>query len=490
MGAVHAAAPVATVVAAPLIRTVECGNHGSLPERNPLVAQVWAILVDRVSEVAKNGVASGVEHVPAAALVRWSASALIVAGVVLAVTGPLHPSLRGVDISTAVRGAGYWGALHLAGLAFVACEAYGLAGIVAVHHRRLPRYGVAGALLMVPGLFSLAGIAVSEAVAWPVLATDAPQLLTLNSPLLRSAVFVVSIAPVVLVPVGVALVGAAIARSRVLPAAAGWAFAATTVAFFALDGPFVPVLGPMSAVAAGAAHIWLGVALWRRAGAPREAVGRPGGPLIGLAGCALATAGVLLAVGAVLHPDILETDVAAAVRATPRWDWLHIGYLLALVLQGYALAGMVALHAGRLGRIGITGAVLAVPGLAAAAGGIVMEATTFPIAAAAAPNLLAWSGPILSGPSARVLAVAAVPYFLGFILVAIGVARAGVLPAAPGWLFAVSLVLYAALAGPFVQILGWLSGLLLAAAALWLGTAIWRVALDTRHAAPTATATG
>jgi hypothetical protein len=443
-----------------------------------------------VSEVATNGVASHIEQVPAPALVRWSASALIVAGVVLAVTGPLHPSLRGVDISTAVRGTGHWSALHLAGLAFVACEAYGLAGIVAVHHRRLPRYGVAGALLMVPGLFSLAGIAVSEAVVWPVLATDAPQLLTLNSPLLSSAVFVVSIAPVVLVPVGVALVGAAIARSRVLPALAGWAFAATTVAFFALDGPFLPVLGPLSAVAAGAAHIWLGVALWRRADAPGQVVGRPVGPLIALAGCALATAGVLLAVGAVLHPDILETDVAAAVRATPRWDWLHIGYLLALVLQGYALAGLGALHAGRLGRVGITGAVLAVPGLAAAAGAIIMEATTFPIVAATAPHLLAWSGPILSGPSARVLAVAAVPYFLGFVLVAVGVARAGVLPAAPGWLFAVSLVLYAALAGPFVHILDWLSGLLLAAAALWLGTATWRVALDTRHAAPTRTAAG
>src|SRR4029450_13653952 len=100
--------------------------------------------------------------------------------------------------------------------------------------------------------------------------------------------------------------------ARVLPALAGWAFAATTVAFFALDGPFLPVLGPMSAVAAGAAHIWLGVGLWPRAGAPGQAVGRPGGPLIALAGCALAAAGVLLAVGAVLHPDILETDVAAA----------------------------------------------------------------------------------------------------------------------------------------------------------------------------------
>ena len=139
-------------------------------------------------------------------------------------------------------------------------------------------------------------------------------------------------------------------------------------------------------------------------------------------------------------------------------------------------------------RIGIAGAVLAVPGLAAAAGAIVMEATTFPIVAAAAAHLLAWSGPILSGLSARVLAVAAVPYFLGYVLVAVGVARAGVVPAASGWLFAVSLVLYAALAGPFVQILGWLSGLLLAAAALWLGTATWRVALDTRHTAPTGTA--
>jgi hypothetical protein len=197
----------------------------------------------------------------------------------------------------------------------------------------------------------------------------------------------------------------------------------------------------------------------------------------------LAAAGVLLAVGAVLHPNILDTDVAVVVRGTRRWDWLHIAYLVAFVLQGYALAGLVALHAGRWGRVGVTGAVLAVPGLAAAAGGIVMEATTFPAIAADAPHLLAWGGPILAGSSARIVAAAAGAYFLGFVLVAVGVARAGVLPAATGWLFAVSLVLYAALAGPFVPILGWLSGLLLAAAALWLGTAIWRVALPTRHAA-------
>ncbi len=97
---------------------------------------------------------------------------------------------------------------------------------------------------------------------------------------------------------------------------------------------------------------------------------------------------------------------------------------------------------------------LAVPGLAAAAGATVMEATTFPAIAADVPHLLAWGGPILAGSSARIVIAAAVAYFLGFVLVALGVARAGVLPAAPGWLFAVSLVLYAALAGPFVPILG------------------------------------
>ena len=94
-------------------------------------------------------------------------------------------------------------------------------------------------------------------------------------------------------------------------------------------------------------------------------------------------------------------------------------------------------------------------------------------------------GPILAGSSARIVVAAARAHFLGFVLVAVGVARAGVLPAAPGWLFAVALVLYAALASPFVRILSWLSGLLLTAAALWLGTAIWRIALTARHPALT-----
>jgi hypothetical protein len=121
--------------------------------------------------------------------------------------------------------------------------------------------------------------------------------------------------------------------------------------------------------------------------------------LVGLAGVALAGAGVLLAVGAMLHPNILGTDIAAVVRATRRWDWLHIAYLVAFVLQGYALAGLVALHAGRWGRVGVTGAVLAVPGLAAAAGAVVMEATTFPAIAADAPT--SWPGVARSWPGHR-----------------------------------------------------------------------------------------
>jgi hypothetical protein len=62
--------------------------------------------------------------------------------------------------------------------------------------------------------------------------------------------------------------------------------------------------------------------------------------------------------------------------------------------------------------------------------------------------------------------------FLGLVLVGIGIERAGVLPRRTGIMLAAATVLFAALEGPFLPVLGDIAVVLFAAAQVWLGRAL------------------
>jgi hypothetical protein len=207
--------------------------------------------------------------------VRWSGAGLVLAGLlILPVVG--HPDIFETGFADASRGP-FWAPGHAAGLVVAVLSLLGLAGLAARHGTRLGRLGAAGMILTVVGLVVTASLAALEAFAFPVLAREAPALLDIDGPLLGSATVRAVGGLALLWFVGLALVGLAVERAGVLPRGAGALLAGAAVAFAAFEGPFVPVLGPLSVLLFAVAHAWVGWALFTdRSPVGGQAGGAPG----------------------------------------------------------------------------------------------------------------------------------------------------------------------------------------------------------------------
>ena len=179
----------------------------------------------------------------------------------------------------------------------------------------------------------------------------------------------------------------------------------------------------------------------------------------------------LLILPTVAHPDIFDVGLAAASLQT-YWAVGHAAGLLVVVLSLFGLAGLAVSHRARLGRLGVMGLVGAVVGLVAAAGLAAVEALVFPPLARAAPELLAFDGPIAGSWWFRALGGLALLWLLGSVLLGIAVEQAGVLPRGRGALFATGAFAFAAFAGPFVPVLEIVGIVLLAVAHAWSGAAL------------------
>lgn len=183
-------------------------------------------------------------------------------------------------------------------------------------------------------------------------------------------------------------------------------------------------------------------------------------------------AGVLI-LAELAHPDALGIGFAASSRQ-PLWPALHLAWVLAAVLTLFGLAGLMARYGAALGRLGVAGAVLVVPGLVVAAGLFLAEAFVFPVLARENPALLDLDGALLGSPALRLAGGLAGLWFIGLVLVGVAVERARVLPRFAGMLLAVATVLFAALEGPFVPVAGDLAVVVFSAAQVWLGGALVR----------------
>jgi hypothetical protein len=185
-------------------------------------------------------------------------------------------------------------------------------------------------------------------------------------------------------------------------------------------------------------------------------------------GCWIA-AGVLF-LAELAHPNALDIGFAEA-SVQSQWPAMHLALVLAGILTIFGMAGLVARHGPALGRLGIAGAVLAVPGVVVAAGLFLAEAFLFPGIARADPALLDLDGPLL-GWTLRLAGALAGLWFIGLTLVGLAVERARVLPRGTGILLAVGTVLFAALEGPFLPVAGKVAVVIFAAAHIRLGLAL------------------
>jgi len=191
------------------------------------------------------------------------------------------------------------------------------------------------------------------------------------------------------------------------------------------------------------------------------------------------TAGVLL-LAELAHPNALDIGFAAAARQST-WPAMHVALVLAGVLTVFGLAGLVARFGSALGRLGLSGCLLAVPGVVVAAGLFLAEALLFPGIAQQDPALLDLDGSLLGSPGLRFIGGLAGLWFLGLTLVGLAVERARVLARGAGILLAVGTVLFAALEGPFLPIAGKVAVVIFAAAHIRLGLALVSLRSSTAH---------
>jgi hypothetical protein len=190
-------------------------------------------------------------------------------------------------------------------------------------------------------------------------------------------------------------------------------------------------------------------------------------------GCWIAAG--LLVLAELAHPDALSIGFAASSLQT-LWPAVHVAWTLSTIMTLFGLTGLLARHGAALGRLGIVGAMLALPGLVVAAGLFLTEAYAFPVLAEENPALLDVDGVLLGSPAFRLTAGVVGLWFVGLVLVGLAIERGHVLPRGTGMLLAVSLALFAALEGPFLPVAGHLSVVVFSGAQIWLGWALLREA--------------
>jgi hypothetical protein len=191
--------------------------------------------------------------------IRWSGLGLVGAGV-LTLSALWHPDIFETGL-VAVSAEPSWVLGHVAGMLVVVLTLLAVAGCAARLGPAVGRLGAVGAVLAVVGLVATAGLMAIEAFAFPVLAREAPALLDLDGPLLGTAAIRAVGGLALLWFVGLCCVGVATERAGVLPRGPGWLMAVGVVAFAAFEGPFVPVLGPVSVVVFAAGQAWFGLSL-------------------------------------------------------------------------------------------------------------------------------------------------------------------------------------------------------------------------------------
>jgi hypothetical protein len=195
-------------------------------------------------------------------VVRWAGGCWIAVGVLL-LAELAHPDALGIGFA-ASSGQALWPALHVAWVLAMILSRFGLAGLALLHGQAWGRLGTVGVVLAVPGVVVAAGLFLTEAFLFPVLAQEDPGLLDLDGVLLGSTALRVAGGLVGLWSLGLVLVGLAVERARVLPRGVGAALAVAVVLFVAFEGPFVPVVGKLAVLVFSAAQIWLGLSMVRQ----------------------------------------------------------------------------------------------------------------------------------------------------------------------------------------------------------------------------------
>jgi hypothetical protein len=194
-------------------------------------------------------------------LVRWSGLALLLAGILIAVSALLHPS--DADPRAALSSA--WVPVHIMFTAGAVLTLFGLIGFYGAQADAAGRLGLIGFILTFTGNSLVVALLMLEAFVIPALAADAAgqALLDPAGPLFGGALGIALLLMAASFALGSILLGIATARAGALPRLAGVLLIAGGP-LLALWPPLPQIVGTAGAVLLGASFVWSGYVLWSR----------------------------------------------------------------------------------------------------------------------------------------------------------------------------------------------------------------------------------
>ena len=188
--------------------------------------------------------------------------------------------------------------------------------------------------------------------------------------------------------------------------------------------------------------------------------------LIRWSGLISVLAGVLYALGALLHP--VGEDLAA--YASPKWVPAHQVYWVSAMLMLFGLVGLYARQVEKIGWLGLVGFVLAFIGTVLVDSIFVMASTVIHLVAVQAPALF---DQVAAPPTFGVLMI-----ILGYILFGIATMRAGVLPRWSGLLLIIGSAMFmiseaVPLNASLSHLIVTIGDVIFGAGFVWMGFALW-----------------
>jgi hypothetical protein len=181
-------------------------------------------------------------------------------------------------------------------------------------------------------------------------------------------------------------------------------------------------------------------------------------------------AGVLYALGALLHP--VGEDLASVIH--PNWIPSHFVYWISAVLMQLGLVGLYARQVDKAGRLGLVGFVLAFIGTALVGAILFLATAAIPLIAAGAPAIFDQA---MAAP-AFIVVMLVVGFGFGYVLFGIATMRAGVLPRWAGLLLIIGVLLFmlseaAPLERTLSHVVVTVGDVVFGFGLVWMGYALW-----------------
>ncbi len=165
---------------------------------------------------------------------------------------------------------------------------------------------------------------------------------------------------------------------------------------------------------------------------------------------------------------LLGSFAGAAVTHDPLWLPGQALPILAALLTLFGISGLYTVQREKMGVLGLVGFVLATIGTTLFFADGLIALAIYPVLADVAPDILSASGAMNSGAVLVTFIAMAAISMIGYIVFAVAILRAGILPRAAALLFLLGGVLFNLPPGPVPMIVLTIGGLVWAIGSIWL----------------------